>query len=110
MQHETCNLPPRAFAEYLTGRFRVKPGLALCVALNQPDARNNHEAMEAWVAKVLAEGADDSTEQITRRLEQRFAEILMESGLIDGMLESFSFPLTLGQHALGRQGPDSARC
>lgn len=107
MHSETHTLPPRAFSEYLMARFRVAPGLALCVALNQPEARNNHEALEAWVADFLKTQPEGTTEQITRQLEQVFSEILMESGLIDGMLESFSFPLNHGQRSQLSSRPES---
>lgn len=107
MQQETHTLSSRAFADYLIARFRVKPGLALCVALDQPEARNNQEALEAWVAEFLTAEEGGPTEGVTRRLEQVFSQILMETGLIDGMLESFSFPMQQAQHSWQGRGKTS---
>ncbi|MDZ7790334.1 MAG: hypothetical protein U5L08_07575 [Xanthomonadales bacterium] len=86
-------LRPKALADFLWYRYEIQPGQALCVALGQPDANDNYEALVAWTREAIdhrtAEvGLVDSVTQIEGDLIER----LYDAGLASDVVEARPVP------------------
>ena len=93
MVQNTPTLRPRAVADYLSHRFRFQPGEALCVALGQPDSRDNYQALAAWVEQVLPRHLGADLDDVLQRLEADLYGRMCEAGLIDQVGETFPVPV-----------------
>ncbi len=86
-----CNLTPhirpQTVADYLWHRLQIQPGQALCLALGQPESRDNHEALIVWTRDRL-EGSPDAelVEQISM-IETDLCECLQDAGLVGDTIE-----------------------
>lgn len=93
------NLPlfprPTAVADYLRHRYRIQPGEALCIALGEPEASDNYEALTTWAAKALARGDGLDLDHELRRIEAELCARMCETGLIDQFHETFPVPVNV---------------
>lgn len=86
-------LRPQAVADYLWYRYEIQPGQALCVALDQPRAGDNFEALIGWTREAIdrrtaAVGLVDSVTQIEGDLIER----LYDAGLASDVVEARPVP------------------
>ena len=93
MDQNTPILRPRAVADYMRHRFRVQPGEALCIALGQPDARDNYQALAAWAEQVLPRYLGADLDEIIQHMEADLCGRMCEAGLIEQLDETFPVPV-----------------
>ena len=101
MTETTLRIRPQAVSDYLHYRYRIQPGQALCLVLNQPAARDNYQALAAWVRESLealeASHGLDPVKQV-ECIEYELCEHLVDSGLAAGPIDGYEVPaLVLGR-------------
>ena len=86
-----CNpnprIRPQTVADYLWHRFQIQPGLALCLALGQPDSRDNHAALTAWTRDRLESSHDAELVEQISMIETDLYQCLQEAGLVGDTIE-----------------------
>ena len=92
MDQNNPTLRPQAVTDYLRYRYRIQPGQALCLVLDQPLARDNYQALAAWVRESLeaCQGLEP-VEQVDF-IERDLCEHLVKSGLTDGPIDGYEVP------------------
>jgi len=86
-----CNpnprIRPQTIADYLWHRFQIQPGQALCLALGQPESRDNHDALVAWSRDRLEGSHDAQRVEKISMIETDLCECLHDAGLVDDTIE-----------------------
>ena len=92
MTEATLRIRPQAVSDYLRYRYRIQAGQALCLVLDQPVARDNYQALAAWVREALEvyQGLDPVKQ--VECIEHELCEHLVDSGLGDGPIDGYEVP------------------
>jgi len=92
MKIETSPVHIKAFAEYLWHRFQFQPGCVLCWALEQPETKNNREALTAWVKQSVSAYNGRLDEDFIREAERALLNQLNSAGLVNDSFELSPIP------------------
>ena len=92
MTELTQQMRPQAVSDYLCQRYRIQPGQALCVALNQPRASDNYQALLAWVREIIQDYRDLEPAQQVSAIEYELCERMIAAGFIDGSEDGYDVP------------------
>ena len=87
MNESISRLRPQALADYLWHRYQIRPGQAMCLALGQPDTRDNHEALVAWAREAIERYRITGPEDLVNLIEGDLFEQMFDAGLVGGMVE-----------------------
>lgn len=86
-------LRARAVADYMRYRHRIQHGKSLCLALGQPQARDNLEALQAWVSEALARYHGLPPRDQVRALDRALCRRMLDAGLVDEIPDAREVPL-----------------
>ncbi len=95
MNHPAHHCGPKAIADYLWHCFEIQPGYALCVALGQPKAINNYDALLAWVRNRVEHHEADAEGDLIGAIEADLLKQMQAAGLVDGDVETRAAPMAL---------------
>ncbi|MDZ7789171.1 MAG: hypothetical protein U5L08_01485 [Xanthomonadales bacterium] len=101
MNESTPRLRPQAVADYLWYRFQIRPGHALCLALEQPQTRDNHEALIAWSSEAIERYRITGPEDLVNLIEGDLFEQMFDAGLVGGMVETPPAPPSISARLFG---------
>lgn len=103
------NLRPQAVADFLWHRFQIRPGQALCLALGQPEAQDNHAALIAWAREAIEWYRIDGPEDLLWKIEGDLVEQMFDAGLVDSLVQAHPVSEAVAQALLGNLHPKQAR-
>lgn len=92
MNESIPRIRPQALADYLWHRYQIRPGQAMCLALGQPDTRDNHEALVAWAREAIERYRIKGPEDLVNLIEGDLFEQMFDAGLVGGMVEMQPVP------------------
>ena len=95
MNNPMRRLRPQAIADYLWHLFEIQPGYALCVALGQPDAINNYEALLAWVRTAIERHEARADSDLIEAVKTDLLRQMQATGLVDGDVPTRAAPNAL---------------
>ena len=101
MNESNFRLRPHALADYLWHRFEIRPGQAMCLALGQPDTRDNYQALVAWARESLEQYRINGPEDLVNLIEGDLFEQMFDAGLSGGMVEVQPVPESVARRLFG---------
>lgn len=101
MNESIPRIRPQALADYLWHRYQIRPGQAMCLALGQPDTRDNHEALVAWAREAIERYRIKGPEDLVNLIEGDLFEQMFDAGLTSGMVEMQPVPEPVGTRLFG---------
>lgn len=101
MNESISHLRPQAIADYLWYRYQIRPGQAMCVALSQPDTRDNHEALVAWVREAIERYYITGPEDLVNLIEGDLFDQMFDAGLVGDMVEMQPVPEPIATRLFG---------
>lgn len=101
MNESIPRLRPQALADYLWHRYQIQPGQAMCLALGQPETRDNHEALVAWAREAIERYRIKGPEDLVNLIEGDLFEQMFDAGLVGGMVEMQPVPDTVATRLFG---------
>lgn len=101
MNESIPRLRPQALADYLWHRFQIRPGQAMCLALGQPDTRDNYEALVAWAREAIERYHIKGPEDLVNLIEGDLFEQMFDAGLSGGMVEMQPVPEPVSSRLFG---------